>query len=119
MSLRIYNLVVLGLLVSACGAGETPEPEGDAIACAIGPGAELSEVCTLEILPQNAFVIHHPDGGFRRFVRDDEGAIAEADGAARLDIDDVPNQPDETVEFRVDGDLYRLPSASINDVTDE
>lgn len=119
MFLRTFSLATLGLMVSACGAGETPEPEGDSIACAIGPGAEFSNVCTLEILSPATFLIHHPEGGFRRFIRDAEGTISEADGAAKLDLTQVPSDPGASYEFTVDGDRYRIPVDAFAAAIDE
>ncbi|WP_298466782.1 hypothetical protein [uncultured Erythrobacter sp.] len=80
------------------------------IDCAIGPGAEYSEVCTLEWLGDeldSEFLIHHPDGSFRRFAFDGEHQIVTTDGA----------DPAETIraishafwEFSVGGDRYKLP----------
>ena len=47
-------------LLAAC-AGESEAPEGATIACAIGPGSELQEVCTLE-------AIGGDEDGIRRFT---------------------------------------------------
>lgn len=47
--------------------------------------------CTLERVSTNDFVIHHPGGGFRRFVRmEEEGNVwlEPADGADRVMLED-------------------------------
>ena len=107
MSLRISSLLALAAALAACGA-ESPPPPGDTVDCAIGGEAELAAACTLETVAGSTdFVIHHPDGGFRRFTRDPAtGAVVPVDGAAPL----VP-QPGErgALEFAVEADRYRIP----------
>lgn len=111
MSLRISSAPVqvgaLAAVLAACAA-ESPPPPGDMVDCAIGGEAELAAACTLETIAGSAeFVIHHPDGGFRRFTRDPaSGAIAPVDGAAPL-----VSQTGEggVLEFAVEADRYRLP----------
>lgn len=106
MNLRIALVASLALTIGACSANQTPEPEGDIIACAIGAGAEFAEVCTLEKVSNGEFVVHHPDGGFRRFTSRD--GIISHDGA---DEGSSPQSGEEgIVEIKVDGDSYRLPS---------
>jgi len=106
MSLRISSaLFSLGLL-AACGV-QSPEPEGDLIECAIGPGAEFARVCTLEMIKVDQFTIHHPGGGFRRFVRHD-GGIEAIDGAEELSID-VEGEGGET-QYSIGVDSYRIPA---------
>jgi hypothetical protein len=41
----------------------------------------MTEACVFERSSQDAFVIHHPGGGFRRFSIEADGTIAPADGA--------------------------------------
>lgn len=108
MFLRISSAAGLVVALAGCGA-ESPPPPGDTVDCAIGGEAELAAACTLETVAGGTeFVIHHPDGGFRRFTRDlATGAIAPVDGSAPL-----VSQPGEggTLEFAVEVDRYRLPS---------
>jgi hypothetical protein len=87
---------------------ETPPPPGDTVDCAIGGEAELAAACTLETVAGSTdFVIHHPDGGFRRFTRDPAtGAIAPVDGAAPLISLDGEGA---ALEFAVEADRYRIP----------
>jgi hypothetical protein len=77
--------------------------------CAIGAGAELSSVCTLEqVAGTQEFVIHHPDGGFRRLLRDPAtGALAPLDGAEPM----ASAQADGgALQFSVGQDRYSIPA---------
>ncbi len=107
MSLRISSALGLLIAVAACGGGETsPPPPGDTVDCAIGAGAQLSPVCTLEVVAgTNELVIHHPDGGFRRLLRDAEtGELAPRDGADPLVI-----VQGSGLQFAVGEDRYSIP----------
>jgi len=112
MSLRISSALAALLALAACGGGvESPEPEGDTVDCAVGPGAEYSSVCTVEWLQaewDGEFIIHHPDGSFRRMQVTPDG-IASFDGAA--EVVNIGDYAETFVEFSVDGDRYRLPAA--------
>jgi hypothetical protein len=107
MFLRISSPFAALALLAGCGA-ESPPPPGDTVDCAIGDAADLASVCTLEKVAGSAeFVIHHPDGGFRRFTRDPAtGAIAPLDGAAPLVL-----QAGEggALTFAVEEDRYSIP----------
>ncbi len=110
MSLRISSALGLFVLLAACGGAESPPPPGDAVDCAIGAGAEFSPVCTLErVAGTQQFVLHHPDGGFRRLTRDlATGALAPLDGADPLmSAADAP----EALQFAIGQDRYRIPRA--------
>src|SRR5690606_31707298 len=107
---RLCLLPILAL--AACsGAGKAPRvAEGKAhIACALGAGEKFAPVCAVERTSQGdakVLVVHHPDGGFRRFlVLTDGRGLAAADGAdeARLAM------ADGLLEVRVAGDSYRFP----------
>jgi len=106
MCLRISSPLFALALVSGCGAAESPPPPGDEVECAIGAGAALSPVCTLEKVA-DGIVLHHPDGGFRRLSRDPAtGALAPRDGADAL----VPEQGGDGAEaFAIGADRYRIP----------
>lgn len=107
MSLRISSPLALALLLAACGA-ESPPPPGDTVDCAIGAGADLSAVCTLEkVAGTPDIVIHHPDGGFRRFTRDPAaGGLVPLDGAEPL----VPQTGENgALQFAVGEDRYSIP----------
>lgn len=106
MSLRISSAgLALGLL-AGCGA-QSPVPEGNSIACAIGTGADFAEVCTLErVAGSGQIVIHHPDGGFRRLSFDPAtGALAALDGAEPVVIEEGQG----VLQFAVGADRYRIP----------
>lgn len=106
MSLRISSPLAL-VLLAACGGAESPPPTGETVDCAIGAGSDLGSDCTLErVAGTREIVIHHPDGGFRRFVTDAaSGSVAPMDGAEPM----VP-QPGEAgaVQFAVGEDRYSI-----------
>ncbi|MHA7818484.1 MAG: hypothetical protein ACX930_02430 [Erythrobacter sp.] len=104
--------------LAACGANTSPEPQGKSVECAIGPGAELRRVCTLEELPQAQFVIHHPDGGFRRFVNEDEGMNV-ADGADPIGMSVVEDDESPMLELSVGNDRYRIPQDLVPQTADD
>jgi hypothetical protein len=106
MSLRISSALAAFALLAGCGA-QSPAPEGETVACAIGKGADFTEVCTLERVAGGAqIIIHHPDGGFRRLRLDPAtGALAPLDGADPL----VLEEGEGAVQFALGPDRYRLP----------
>lgn len=115
MSLRIFSAGLLLAALAACGVNSSPEPEGMEIECAIGSGAEFEPVCTLEQVSSDEFVIHHPDGGFRRFYRrdDEPHLLIVADGAEPINYEllSLPGMGVDgpTIwEFGVEGSRYRL-----------
>ncbi len=83
------------------------------IDCAIGPGAEYSKVCTLEWRGEeldSEFIIHHPDGSFRRFAFDDDHRITTTDGADHAETISIIFHA--FWEFSVGQDRYKLPLPS-------
>jgi hypothetical protein len=57
-------------------------------------------------------IVHHPDGGFRRFTVLDGGkSVGAADGAEALAV----ASNDERVDVSVDGDRYRFPAKMLSD----
>lgn len=108
MSLRISSLLALLAALAACGGEVSPPPPGDSVGCAIGAGVEMSAVCTLERVDEgDEIVIHHPDGGFRRFVRDPaNGALAPLDGAEPLVMTEGEGG---ALQFAVGEDRYSVP----------
>ena len=106
MYLRIFSLGFC-LALAACSDASAPPP-GESIACAIGEGAEFAEVCTLEVAEGATFVIHHPDGEFRRFTWTDiPDVLAPADGAEPIN-DLFIERATGRIELRVGGDAYRI-----------
>ncbi len=122
MSMRIFNLCALSGALAACGgtSGASGEPEGPSVDCAIGPGSDFSDACTIEHVSAEAFVIHHPDGGFRRFIRGEDSTIPllAADGAEPLTYQNLAAETG-MLEFGVAVDRYRLELTSITPAPDE
>lgn len=106
MSLRISSAAFTLALLAACGS-ESPVPEGDKVACAIGVDADFAEVCTLErVAGSTQIVIHHPDGAFRRVSLDPAtGALIPLDGAEPLVIEEDAGM----LQFAIGSDRYRIP----------
>lgn len=108
MFLRTSSALVSLALLAACGGEVSPPPQGEAVDCAIGAGADYASVCTLEQVGGD-IIIHHPDGGFRRLIRDPaSGALRLRDGADDL----IPQEGDAAgLAFSVGPDRYRIPRA--------
>ncbi len=123
MSLQISNarFLTCGLVaaITACGT-PSGEPEGPKIDCAIGPGSEFSNVCVVERVSADTFVIHHPDGGFRRFVLNEGSSptIAVADGAEPVIAERV-NPDSGLLEFELSVDRYRMDMGVLAAAPDE
>lgn len=110
MFLRISSALVLpALALAACDGEVSPPPSGEMVECAIGAGVAMAAVCTLERAGDGAeIVIHHPDGGFRRFTRDQaSGALAPIDGAEPLTKTDGAGG---ALAFAVGEDRYLIPA---------
>ncbi len=106
MSLRTSSALAAIALLAACGAAESPPSPGDAIECAIGEGAEFGSVCKLErVAGTKEFILHHPDGGFRRITFDPAtGTLAPLDGAEPI----VLEKGEGVIQFAIGPDRYRL-----------
>lgn len=111
MYLRIFSSALLAVTLTACEATQSPEPEGETLDCAIGGASDFDNVCTLEWLGEvggREFLIHHPDGAFRRFsVSEDGSAVNIKDGAEELEM--VDPAPSRFWQFSVSGDRYLVP----------
>jgi hypothetical protein len=114
MFLRTSSALALLAALAACGE-VSPPPEGEAVECAMGEGAAFATDCTLEQAAGGELVLHHPDGGFRRLLRDPvTGALVPRDGAELL----VPEASDgDAVAFAVGPDRYRIPLSLLNPST--
>jgi hypothetical protein len=109
MCLRISSAIAVFGLLAACG-GESPSPPGRPVDCAIGIGADLAPVCVIERVSVDSFVIHHPNGGFWRFVRIEESGdlgLRPADGAEV--IIEERWQGDGLYLVALEGEEYRFP----------
>lgn len=108
--MRIFSFLAAGLLLSACSGEVSPEPEGQVIDCAIGVGVDMGPDCIGEqIAGGDIFVIHHPDGSFRRFeMLPDDAGIGIADGAGVLSQE----RDGDRLLITVDDARYLLPIAS-------
>lgn len=112
MFLRTFSALLMVAAIVACGTNETPPPEGETLDCAIGQGSDFASDCTLEWLGEewsSDFLIHHPDGGFRRFsLNEDASGVIVRDGAEEVLMLDPA--PDGFWQFSVSGDRYRMPA---------
>jgi hypothetical protein len=113
MFLRISSGALL-LALAACSqkssGGGVDDPEAEQIACALGDAKTFTSACVIERSQQggkSVLVIHHPDGGFRRFeVLADGHSLASLDGADKVEA--TPNAKD--TEITVGDDHYLLPA---------
>jgi hypothetical protein len=105
----------LALLLAACSPNASGAPRGDLVACALGGATRFSDDCSVERSEQNGdpvLVVHHPDGGFRRFTLLDGGrSVGAADGAQALAV----TGNGEWVDVAVDGDRYRFKAKMLSD----
>lgn len=109
------------VLLAACsgpdlGDTATPAPKptaaaaDDTIDCAVGGAADFQRNCKVDEAETDGtkiLVVHHPDGGFRRFeLLTDGHGVATADGAEEAQTSVVNGQ----LEVAVGGDRYRFPA---------
>lgn len=99
-------LAALAAIAACSGRDGIP---GEAIACVLGNAGEQEEGCRVERLEKDGsalLVIHHPDGGFRRFSLSPDGkSLVAADGA-----DPATNTArGDTLEVAVGADRYQIP----------
>lgn len=108
-------LAVTVILLAACNSSnDVPETTADAdgkLFCAVDGAAEMTQSCLLERMDSpegQVLVVHHPQGGFRRFeiVRDGRGVVP-ADGAEPSKLFIVA---DNMIDVTVGGDRYRFPA---------
>jgi len=106
--------LLAALSISGCSAEEqpgAPEPEKprEHVFCALDGAEQFTSDCTLERSRAGegeVLVVHHPDGGFRRFTlgRDPAGLVT-ADGADQA----RPAPNGALLDVRVGRDRYRFP----------
>lgn len=111
MSMRIFSALGFALVLAACSGEVSPQPEGQSIQCAIGAGAEMGPNCIGERITSGdgeQFIVHHPDGSFRRFeFLADGSGIGLADGAGEL----VQDRDGDNLLLSIDDARYVLPIA--------
>lgn len=108
--MRISSALLALAVVAACSE-ESPEPQGEAIDCALAGAADFERVCTYEhLVADQQVVIWHPDGGFRRFDLLPGGAgVASSDGAEQV----IQGIMGGKLEVTVGDDRYRLPTRPV------
>ncbi len=126
MCLRTSSALILlaaaaGLAGCGSDGGSSPSPNASASAspagavmtCAIGAGAALSPGCFIEkIAGTGEIILYHPDGGFRRLIRNPaDGALSTRDGAEPLLME---ASAQDVVQFTIGPDRYRIPLALLN-----
>jgi hypothetical protein len=104
----------MALVLAACsgspaGTADTdPSHPAEKTDCAISGAADYKPVCTVE-RSETGLVVHHPDGGFRRFeLGEGDNRIRPADGAEAAQWRELA---DGRVEVVVGQDRYRLKLA--------
>ncbi len=117
-----FATIVLLLLLPACSKGaeggssdgQSPpkaESSDKPVPCALAGAKDFTPVCTLDVLREGGkefWVLHHPDGGFRRFQILENGTIiATADGAFEVQAARAGGE----LEVKVGDDRYRFPAA--------
>jgi hypothetical protein len=108
---RQCGAVLLVMALAACSR-QAGEPSGEPIDCALGAATKMARVCKLETRGTgNAreFVVHHPDGGFRRFLGDGAGGLTAADGAEAARV----RMSGQSVEIVLGGNRYRFEAALV------
>ena len=84
------------------------EPEGTPLACALDGSEELEKRCVVEVVPGadgQTYVLHRPDGGFRRVRIDGEGRYVAADGADAVS----ESETGEGTVLRIADETYLIP----------
>jgi hypothetical protein len=112
MFTRIFDAAWLLLALAGCSAGE-PAAGGEVIDCALASAASFTHACTVERSKddgESLLIVHHPDGGFRRF-REVDGGLEAADGAQALAI----ARNADRIDVSIDGDRYRFPATMLSD----
>lgn len=111
---RAFWMLPVVLLTLSCARrderGQEAKSLGDPIACAVDGATALTPVCRVERSETDGqlwLVVHHPDGGFRRFVVMHDGTgLAVADGAQTATTAWVNGM----LDVRVGADIYRFPA---------
>ena len=120
------TLIACGVLLAGCEVKKEDESDAppaaekaathaangnELIECAIGGAQWFLRECEVEKSQDDdgakVLVVHHPDGGFRRFtVMTDGSGLATTDGAVAADSAIV----EDRLDVRVGDDRYRFPA---------
>lgn len=105
---RVSFALLLVLSLAACSRAAGGDFAGlRAVDCALGESHPFTGDCRVEVAGP-VLVVHHPDGGFRRFRRVDDGrGVIVADGAAPASARWVGS---DVLEVAVGQDRYRFPA---------
>ncbi|RKF23230.1 hypothetical protein D6851_01755 [Altericroceibacterium spongiae] len=98
-------------MLTACSGGDgQADPVGEPIACALNGADDFTSDCFVERKQVDGvltLIVHHPDGGFRRFdVQANGSGLAASDGADMA----VTKMADNGIEVTLDGDRYQFPA---------
>ena len=114
---RLACLMILPALLAACSddvseaeAARAVEVGEQMLDCAIGPGSEYSQSCTLQTFQREegtVYRVNHPGGGFRLFNTAEDGSgLVPHDGAEGA----VNKLDGDVLEVAVGEDRYRFPA---------
>lgn len=106
-------LLLASGVLAACSSSSNTDPalaEGrDRIPCAVGGAVAFKPVCAVERRRRNGrltLIVHHPNGGFRRFdVQTDGSGLAASDGADPV----VAHLADGKLDVKLGADRYIFP----------
>jgi hypothetical protein len=115
---RAFGFLAMTMILASCSssratseqqAGAAPAGD-DTIECALGGAADFQRDCQVEeteVDGAKILVVHHPDGGFRRFtVLTDGRGLATAAGAEQAET----SVADGRLDVSVGSDRYRFPA---------
>lgn len=118
--MRRLAIIAACAALTACSSGEE-QPQAaegaERIDCAIGPGGEFGPDCLVETAESDGaalLIVRHPDGGFRRFEKLDDGRglrVMDGSDEARLKF------ADGILEVTVGTDAYRFPANSVDNTS--
>ena len=82
--MRIFSAALLLLAACGVGADETAVVAGEESDCALDGAAAFTAECRTEST-RDGWIVHHPDGGFRRIKVEDDGRFT-TDGAEAVHV---------------------------------